>query len=77
MNRRPKIPIPFAIIAALRQERARARVRARAEARWMMIVARSERSERRARDMLLVNTEILRAFINESSSMILAQVEEI
>lgn len=69
MNRRPRMPIPNRIIAARRQER----IRARAEARWLRIVARSER---RARDMLLVNTEILRAFINESSSMTSAQVEE-
>jgi len=67
------MPIPNRIIVARRQERDRARVRARAEARWMRIVAIRER---RARDMLLVNVEILRAFVNDRVRRTAALVEE-
>ena len=69
MNRRPTFPIPNRIIVARRQERARAR----AEARWMRIVAIRER---RARNMLLVNVEILREFVNDRVRRTAALVEE-
>lgn len=61
MHRRPRMPIPFALLAAMREERKRARAEARATARLMRIVARRERE---AVNDLSSNLEILNAFIN-------------